>query len=101
MKKDIKELKIKMIGMRHNFEHNCVDVVLNSDTTVMDFEIQSHTIMKICKEQYDAYEDVVFYVKKTNYALDRVSLQKVFLYISKFRTDHIIERYNLNINEVV
>ena len=52
-------------------------------------------------EEYNAYEDVVFYVKKTNYALDRVSLQKVFLYISKFRTDHIIERYNLNIKEVV
>lgn len=101
MKKDIKELKIKMIGMRHNFEHNCVDFVLNSNASVMDFEMQSHSIMNILKNEYNAYEDVVFYVKKTNYALDRVSLQKVFLYISKFRTEHIIERYNLNIKEVV
>ena len=106
MKKDvIEELKIKMVGVFDDFKvdmpSESVDFVLNSNANVKDLEMQSHSIIKILMDSFDSYADVVFWVKKTNYAMDRVSLQKAILYISKFRTDHIIKRYNLNIKEVV
>ena len=101
MKKNvIEELKIKMVGVFDDFKSESVDFVLNSNANVKDLEIQSHSIIKILMDSFDSYADVVFWVKKTNYAMDRVSLQKAILYISKFRTDHIIKRYNLNIKEV-
>lgn len=100
MKKNVIELKIKMVGVFDNFKSESVDFVLNSDSLVKDFEIQAHSIIKIIMDSFDSYDDVVFWVKKTNYAMDRVSLQKTLLYINKFRTDHIIKRYNLNIKEV-